>query len=217
MGSLIPAIRILTFMVKYYNTLIDRKAFPLSATYNSPLGQTTITFPYPITGTPVVVTYSNVPSSDVTGESLTILSQTSTTVVVAGDYSSKPLLVGQRYKQRVRLSEPVIRQQNAQGQASVGFERIQVKALKIQTNNTGYYQVEVTPRYRDTYIKSYGASLQTSDMVLGLPNLSNDMMTVHIMSKSDQVTVDLTNDSHMPSSFTALEWTFEVVYKTRKI
>jgi len=204
-------------MVKYYNTLIDRKAYPSSATYNSLTGQTTVVFPYTITGTPVVVTYSNVPSTNITGEALTILSQTSTSVVVAGDYSAKPLEVGQRYKQKVRLSEPVIRQQNAQGQASVGFERIQIKSLRVQAKDTGYYQVEVTPLFRDTMIKQYGASLQTNDLILGQPNVANDMMTVRIMSKSNQVTVDLTNDSHMPSSFTALEWTFEVVYKTRKI
>ena len=199
----------------YYNTLVDRKTLPLSKVYDSLAGTTTVTFPYPLTGIPKVITYT---SANDPGASLAFISQSSSSIVVAGDVTTSALICGQSYKQLVRLSEPVVRQQNQSGQSIAGLERCQIHAVKIHCQDSGFFQVEVTPLYRDTTIKKFGGSLHSLETTLGLPNVSRDKSLVaSVMSKSNQVTVDLTNDTHMPSSFIGIEWTLQIVYKNRKV
>ena len=199
----------------YYNTLVDRKTLPLTRVYDTNSKTTTITFPYLLTGVPKVITYT---SAIDPGASLAIQSQAATSVVVAGDVTASSLILGQAYKQLVRLSEPVVRQQNQSGQSIAGLERCQIHSVKVHCQDTGFFQAEVTPLYRSTTIKKYGGALHSLETTLGLPNVSRDKSLVaSVLSKSNQVTIDLTNDTHMPSSFIGIEWSLQIVYKNRKV
>ena len=74
--------------------------------------------------------------------------------------------------------------------------RLQIHHFYIKYEDTGFFQVEVTPENRDTSTHKFtGRLLGAASASIGQINLDTGTFKVPIMSKSDRVDIDIKNDT----------------------
>ena len=188
-----------------------------SVTYNSGTNLTTWTLPYAESGTMQVVTRST-GGSEVPGTVLTINRPTSTTITATGDYSTTPVFLGKKYEFRYQFSTPVLKENDERGSGvAVGGGRFQVSRYILTFNNTGYFQVEVTPDYRDASTYRFtGRLLGSGNNVLGQVSLESGQFQFPVMSKNDQVKIEIVNDTFLPCAFTSGEVEGRFIMRTQR-
>lgn len=177
-------------------------------TYDSGMDTTTYTLPYnPSADTVAVTSPGNV--DVLPALQLTVASYTGATITLTGDTTDYPIWFGNTYERRYTFSEFFLRQSNGQGGSiTVESGRLQVQYLTLAYNNTSYFTVEVTPLGRDTRTYAYtGRTLGAPDNLLGVVPVRSGSKVIPIMSKSNRVTIEIVNDSWMPSAFVNAIWT----------
>jgi hypothetical protein len=96
--------------------------------------------------------------------------------------------------------------------------RLQLRYVDFYYNESRYFKVEVTPKFRDKTTYEFDRrDLLNSNIVIGEEeDFEQAKFRAHIFSKNDQVTVELVNDSIDQAKFIAMEWTglyFDVARK----
>ena len=201
-----------------YVTHLDKRVTEsqlTSITYDSVSDISTLTVPYTIDGEMQVVTR---PRSDGTGTSgvvKTIITSGTNFVTVAGDMTSVQLFVGEKYEQRYRFSTQVVKEQAAGGgQNVISSGRLQIVTWHVTFANTGYFRAEVTPELRDMNTYTFtGRVTGAGNNILGTIPITNGEFKFPIMSRNDRVTIELVNDSFLPSNFVSAE--YEARYSIR--
>jgi len=196
-----------------YLTHLDRKVNEsttgLSRSYSSGTGNTTITLPFTIDNTMEMVTRKVSGSSTIAGQKVTISSQTDggNTIVVSGDYSSEKFFIGEAYTFEYQFSQQYLQtQSNISGtRSAIKDGRLQIRNWTVSFNDTGYFQTSVTPKGRSESTTTFTGAIVSSATVNGV-NLEDGDYTFAVQSRNDQLTVKLTNNSHLPSNFINAEW-----------
>lgn len=195
-----------------YVTHLDRRITNSQCTsvvYDSGTNQTTFTLPYPIDGTMAIVTRATDPAGALSpGRAITIASQGSNTLVVAGDHSTTAVWIGQKLRRRYRFSTIYMREQSKGGGENVITEgRLQLRNLKLIYDTTGYFEVTITTDFRDpaTYVFT-GRIIGEGHNIINKVALLNGEFTVPVWSKNDRVTIDIDDDHFLPSRFAGAEW-----------
>ena len=87
--------------------------------------------------------------------------------------------------------------------------RLQLRYVDVYYNDARYFQVDVTPDYRDkvTYEFDRRAPLNAGIVVSTISDFEEAKFRAYIQSKNDQVTIEVVNDSIDQAKFVALEWT----------
>jgi hypothetical protein len=204
-----------------YLTHLDRRVQDdtpgVSVSYNASEDTTTWTLPYEISGVMQVVTrYSETGLNE--GNILPVIEQTGNTVTVNGQYDTQAVFIGQQYEMRYRFSHQFVKENSpsgaGSGQAIIGQGRLQMRTWTLLFENTGFFKVEVTPKYRVTSTYKFtGSVLGSGNNQLGTIPLENGTYMFPIQSKNDQVTIDLVNDTFLPSHFLSAEW--EALFTSR--
>lgn len=130
-------------------------------------------------------------------------------VFLEGDTTGDKLWFGYEYTKRYRFSPFYARKEGRSGSVAVQEGRLQVADLTLVFNNTAYFTVEVRTVGRaavNTYTYS-GRKLGSPSFLLGQVPLQKGKKNIPIMSLNERVTIDIINDSWMPSSFLSAEWT----------
>jgi hypothetical protein len=138
-----------------------------------------------------------------------------TVVRVRGNLVGKPFWIGQRYEMRYRFSTPMLRSASPLGGVvAVTDGRLQLRNITVLFNQTGAFHVEFTPKFSDTYVSTFsGRQIGTGMNHIGQVPLADGTFRVSTPSKASNATIELVNNSHLPSWFTAAEW--EGVYETQ--
>jgi hypothetical protein len=137
-----------------------------------------------------------------------------TSVVAQGDLTAVPFYVGLSYDMLYKFSTPLIRQASGQGKIAVTDGRLQVKTGNLTYNNSLFFKVLVTSKYRDTYTYKFtGARLGTGGATIGRGELVSGAFKFPVMAKNDMVDIELHNDSPFPCSLLSMDW--ESWYQTR--
>jgi hypothetical protein len=192
-----------------YRVHLDRRVV-LTGTYNSATNRTTWSLPYSETGELAVVLGEGF---DNAGAVLGVTRPTPTTVQATGDYSTGQVFIGRPYTKRYRFSEQFLKDAN---NLSVLQGRLQLRRMTVDYSNSGYFRVEVTPDGRQTYKYPFtGKRIGSSGFILGKTNIENGQFSFPVSSQSSGVTIDLVNDSHLPSFFQSAEWFATFSSKTR--
>ncbi|MDO8839651.1 MAG: hypothetical protein Q7V31_12060 [Parvibaculum sp.] len=188
-----------------------------SVAYSAGTGLTTWTLPFVEAGAVQVVVRA--PSADPAGTSIPHTRPSSTTVSAFGDYTSTPVFIGKVYTLRYTFSDFVVRRPSSGGgEVVVKDGRVQVKTLRVTFDNTAQFAVEVEPAFREVSRTLYtGHTLGDGAAILGSPVVDSGDVLVMVMSKNDQVRIDLVNDSYLPSTFISAEWTAEFTPKSKSI
>lgn len=181
-------------------------------TYNSALNNTTYTLPWSPTSETVAVTS---PAAEAEHEDVLPALQLEVDAVIGhniklvGDTTTYPIWFGNPYERRYRFSEFFNRKPNGSGGTiTLQTGRLQIDYLTLAYTKTSYFKVEVTPEGRATRTYSFtGRTLGDLGNLLGEVPVKSGSKSIPIMSRSNRVTIDIVNDSWMPSAFVNALWT----------
>jgi len=85
--------------------------------------------------------------------------------------------------------------------------RLQIHHFYIKYEDSGFFQVEVTPENRDTSLHKFtGRLLGAASAAIGEINLDTGTFKVPIMSKSDRVDIDVKNNTFLPTLLASAEY-----------
>ncbi|WP_245533181.1 hypothetical protein [Desulfovibrio oxyclinae] len=193
---------------------LDRKVTEAACqvSYDEISNSTTFVLPYSHDGDVTVVTRHG---GSVPGKVLGIEARDGNAITVFGKWDTEKVFIGVPYTLRYRFSTQVIKEEAmGGGQSVVGAGRLQMRFWTVIFADTGYFRAEVTPLYRETQKYEFtGRVLGSGSNVIGEMPLENGKHRFPVMSKNDQVQVDLVNDSFLPSKFLSAEW--EALYTIR--
>lgn len=201
-----------------YLTHLDRRvqnnSAGVSVSYNAGSDETTWTLPYAVSETMQVVTRDSTIGMK-EGTLIPVIQQTGNTVKVKGKYDTEDVFIGQQYAMRYVFSAQFLREQTQNnGQSPVVAGRLQMRTWTVVFEKTGFFIVEVTPKYRDTYrYKFTGTVLGSGNNIIGSIPLEDGQFNFLVQSKNDQVTIELINDTFLPCHFLSAEW--EAFYTSR--
>lgn len=198
-----------------FDVLLDRRV-ALTGAYDSVNGWTTWTLPYTNddpTNAPQVVLGDSFGANS--GNRLTTTTPSATTVRATGDYSAGVAYVGKPYTMRYRFSRFYLKDGNQQ---TVPSAKLALRTLTMLFEQTGYFRVEVTPSgNRGTYVNTFsGKVLGSTSTTLGKPSISDGDYRCPIGTDSEGCTIDLVNDTHLPSSFLSGQWEAMVTDRSRR-
>lgn len=139
------------------------------------------------------------------GRILNVTYPSSTTVRAVGDFSSSTVYAGIEYEERAEISPQYMRDQQG---VAMRTGRLQMKNITFSFKNTGYFEVHVTPKARDTKVwKMTGHILGDASFTIGSPTiLENGTYTAKVGSKGDTVKIEVVNSSPYPSVITGATW-----------
>lgn len=129
-------------------------------------------------------------------------------IVLKGDWRGQPIIVGVPYESRHRLSPFFYSAPDQGGKKTVQTNgRTQVYDCELFYSTTGYFRVEVTPEGRATRTYTYNARrLDASTSTFGGLAILDGHISFPVLSRNDRVTIDLVNDSWLPSTFSMGQW-----------
>jgi hypothetical protein len=192
---------------------VDRKV-SLTGTYDAPTDTTTWTLPYAYSGAMKAIKSGSWSSRK--GTDITITRPTTTTVAAVGNYSSAPVILGVPYTTSYKFSTQFVREN--QGKQSVQSGRLQLRTMRLNYENTGFFKVLVTPEGRPT--GSYdmtGQILNSTSTTVEDINIISGTFRFPIQSKNDRVTIQIQSDSHLPCNFQSAEWEGYYTIRSQRI
>lgn len=185
-----------------YCVRLDRKV-ELTGTFAN--GVTTWTLPYAYTGTMDVVKSAGWGSSTQAGTNITVTRPTSTTIQASGSYTFASVIVGIPYTMTYGFSPQYIRERD--GSQSIQSGRLQMRTMRVNFENTGFFKIEVTPDHRQTYTYEYtGVTLNQAGSIIGQVILNDGTFRFPLQSKNDRVKIEIKSDSFLPCAFQSAEW-----------
>lgn len=222
-------------MLDYVNPLYHSE---FGVTYDGVLNETTMSFPNVMgyKATDEIVLLSNGTGSikigsiaeikAVTLEDMSAPAQASIGVPkkvllkIRNDWTGNTFTWGLTFVMRYRFSEFYLRK--AGGSTStptaVTLCRLQLRKMEIQYADSGYFKVLVTPLGRDTYTyvmtgRKLGALLNP----LGNVSVQDGDFSFLIQAQNTQVSIEIQNDSFLPSNLLSGEWEGFFTQRSRRV
>lgn len=192
-----------------YRTLLDRRVQKSDCTVSG--DGLTITLPFK---TYTGETYQVI-TKDGRLQQVTTQTNDSNQLVMSSSVAAEDFWVGRSYTMTYEFSPPVLREATqAGGSASISEGRLQVRYLRIDHADSAFYNLTITPEYRQA--NNYpmtGRFLGSGKNLLGKVALENGQLRVPVYSKADQVTIVASNNSPLPCKLTSAE--FEMSFNPR--
>ena len=201
----------------------------VSVAYNSATGISTFTVPYRLRANMNIIgryLASNETSTfvDAEGNTKTLVSGqaltttntsdgSTSTITATGDFRNSKFIIGEPYEMHYRFSQQRLTQGGG-GATELISGRLQIHHFYIKYEDSGFFQVEVTPENRDTSLHKFtGRLLGAASASIGQINLDTGTFKVPIMSKADRVDIDVKNNTFLPTLLASAE--FEGVFHMR--
>jgi hypothetical protein len=185
----------------------------VTGTFDAPSNTTTWALPYAYSGDLNVILGGAFVGAK--GNKLGVTTRPSASTIAAyGNYTAGTVYIGKPYTMRYRFSDQHVKDQK---QVSIAGGRLQLRTFTVSYDATGYFRAEVTPSYRPTQVSTYtGKKLGVSAMLIGATTIDSGEFRFPVLSKSDQVTIDLVNDSYLPSTFLSTVWEGVFTLRSRR-
>lgn len=209
-----------------YKTLLDDRAdeTKCTVTYNAGTDQTTVIVPHSYRASGIMQIVSRMATVGATQTSYGEvfyegLVPSNKTIVINGKLETTPGTVafyaGYKYTMLYEFSEVTLKApRQSGGQELLSTGRLQLRYCTVQYANSGFFEAKVIPEYGDqTSAEWTGNDLGLNNAILGQMNISDGKFKFTVYQKSDEVRVQLLNDSFLPSNFLSAE--FECLYSTR--
>ena len=194
----------------------------VSVSYSSGTGLSTFTVPYRLRANMNIVgrylangetsTFVDAQGNTktlVSGQALTTTNATNgstSTITATGDFRNSKFIIGEPYEMHYRFSQQRLTQGGG-GATELISGRLQIHHFYIKYEDSGFFQVEVTPENRDTSLHKFtGRLLGAASASIGQINLDTGTFKVPIMSKSDRVDIDVKNNTFLPTLLASAEY-----------
>ena len=206
----------------------------VSVAYNATNDVTTFTLPYRLNGTMSVIgrylganetsTYVDTRGNTIALKAGQLVQTTNTsngsttTITANGDYRNSKFIIGEPYTMHYRFSQQRMTEGGANNAGEIVSGRLQLHHFYIKFEDTGFFQVEVTPENRDTSIHKFtGRLLGAASAAVGQINLETGTFRVPIMSRADRVDIDVKNDTFLPTQLSSAEYEAMFHMRSRRV
>jgi hypothetical protein len=196
-----------------YTTHLDIRTTEATCTrtYNSTTDETTITLPYSIGASEIVVVSRD---SELPGETASVMSASGNTVVVNGDWSARQFFVGVPYTMRFVFSR--IMPRHSGDQVALTGNRVQLRSMTLQVERTGYLKCRVTVVGNPgvVYTSEFaGRVLGAETALIGAVSLVTGSVKFPLLVRSDGAKIELINDTFLPCAIVSCD--VEAFYTAR--
>ena len=177
----------------------------VTGTYDSGTDLTTFTSPYGAKTGLIAIDTAN-------GNNYSATNTSGSTYTIEGDHTS--LYIGVPFESTYRLSPQYIRESSGRGLVAITSGRYQIRNIRFNYENSGFFQVEVTPTGRDkstTVMNGYIIGTATSKV--GIPAINSGTLLVPVIARNTDFTLDIKSSSHLPVYIASAE--IEGYYHTR--
>ena len=118
------------------------------------------------------------------------------------------------YTFKYKFSEQVIKNENS----PITIGRLQIRNMNIVYNDSGFFKTKVTPFKRNTTNKVFtGRNLGSLNNVIGQVSIDSGTFSFPVLSKSNQVDIELESDSFLPCAFQSAEWEGFYILRSRRL
>ena len=144
---------------------------------------------------------------------------TTSTITANGDYRNSKFIIGEPFIMHYRFSSQRLTESSGgQKSGEIISGRLQLKHFYIKFEDTGFFKVEVTPDNNTTSTHKFtGRFLGASSASIGQINLETGTFKVPIMSRADRVTIDVKNDTFLPTVLSSAEYEAMFHMRSRRI
>lgn len=188
-----------------YQVALDQQT-NVTGSYNAGTNLTTWTTPYPH-GSAATVVLSTDFAVGQQGERLTVSYPSTTTITATGDYSAGASIIGVPFDQTVQLSKIYVREAANQAE-TITTGRYQLRRVQVNYQNTGNFNVNVTPRFRDPMSFNFsGRIIGAGENLVGTTAISG-VGTFKIPVQTDAATavLEIKNSTEKPMTITSIDF-----------
>jgi len=179
-----------------FNVHLDLRK-KVTGTYSAVTGLTTVTSPYGAKAGLMAVDATNG-----SNYALTYVSGSNYTLV--GNHTN--VYIGVPYESLYTLSPQYIREDTGRGLMAITSGRYQIRTINFDFENSGYFQVEVSPENRSTnttYMNGY--IIGTAGSTIGTPAISSGTLRVPVQCRNTDFTLNIKSSSHLPMFIASAE------------
>lgn len=198
---------------------VDRKITEANCTIAFSNGVSTITLPYPETATlALIIRATNSALSLPEGYIPQITQASSTTVTVTGDYRAAKFIIGRTYESEYQFSQIFVRERLGDGTIGISQGRLQLLRMLLQYEDTGYFKVEVTPDFRDTFSYTFSGKIVSSPQnTVGSLPIETGNYSFPILARNSGVVITIKSDSPLPLRIASAEWQGNFIIRSRRV
>ena len=172
-----------------HGVYIDLKT-SVTGTYSATTDLTTFTSPYGAKTGLIAVDRTN-------GNNYTATNTSGSTYTIVGNHTA--LYIGVPYESKYRMSTQFVRENTGRGLVAVTSGRYQIRNISFNFENSGFFQVEVTPNNRDTSTAIMnGYVIGTATSIVGQPAIATGTLRVPVQCQNTEFTLDIKSSSHLP-------------------
>ena len=113
--------------------------------------------------------------------------------------------VGIPYNMKYTFSEQLFKAKAGQGSSPSNAAKLMIRNGSIYFDDTAFFKVKVTPKFRDTYENIFTPDVVGSTTI-GTLNLGNGFYRFPVFTKAQDTTITIENDSALPSNFQSAEF-----------
>ena len=184
-------------------------------TYNSGTKQTTIVTPFILSPAAVFSRGAGV------GVEYPIVSQSGTSVVIAGDHSSTQFYIGEKYLMTYEFSEITMKEPTSTGgRVAISGGRLQIKHWLLRYQDSGGFEIEVEDKVTGAAPEVYkhiNRIIGNSKTLIGQTDLTSGDFRFPVMSKGDRVKITIKSNSPLPAQFLSAEWEGQMHLRSRRV
>ena len=206
----------------------------VSVAYNATTDVSTFTVPYRLNGAMSVVgrylgdgetsTFVDTQGNTKTLKPGQALQTTNTangstaTITASGDFRNSKFIIGEPFLMHYRFSQQRLTEGGSNNAGEIVSGRLQLHHFYIKFEDTGFFQVEVTPENRDTSTHKFtGRLLGAASSAIGQINLETGTFRVPIMSRADRVNIDVKNNTFLPTQLSSAEYEAMFHMRSRRV
>ena len=132
---------------------------------------------------------------------------------VRGDWTDRQFHAGLEYEFVYEFSKLYVRDQDG---TAIQTGRLQIRYIRVDFTNTGYFEIETTPEGRPSSRKVFeGRRADSPTARYDEPSLETGVLSQGVMGEGRTATIRILNSSIFPCAFQTAEW--EGNYQTRSL
>ena len=169
----------------------------VTGTYDSNTNLTTFTAPYGAKTGLIAIDATN-------GNNYAVTNTAGSTYTLEGDHTN--LYIGIPFESKYTMSQQYVRENSGRGLVAITSGRYQIRNISFNYENSGYFQVEVTPNGRTTsYSFMNGYIIGTATSKVGVPAINSGTIKVPVSCRNTDFTLDIKSSSHLPMYIASAE------------
>ncbi len=185
-----------------YIVHLDRKAYSLSSAYYD--SKTYLELPY-TSATPLKAVVST--EAGTAAGTFVDVFEDSTGYYIRGNWEGKKVIVGEPYNLKYTFTTIHIKRQQGDAQLADTSGRLQIRNMRINYAESGYFKVLVVNKGRQPFTYTYnGTTLGDLTAVLGTTSFTTGTFRFPVMGRSDSVSIEVQSDSPKPMALLNAEW-----------